>query len=229
MSSIKEAYLATLARIEAALAKAGREPHSAHLLAVSKTRSAQAVAELAQLGQKAFGENYVSEGVAKIEALKELGLEWHFIGPIQSNKTRSIAESFDWVHSIDRLKLITRLNDQRPPDLAPLNVLIQVNLDGEAQKAGCAPSEIGTLADAIDQSPRLKLRGLMAIPAPRTQRAEQLAVFSTLNTYFQELQRKHPGVNALSAGMSDDLEAAIEAGANWVRIGTALFGPRAKA
>ncbi|HEY7905364.1 MAG TPA: YggS family pyridoxal phosphate-dependent enzyme [Wenzhouxiangella sp.] len=229
MSSIKAAYLATVERIEAALAEAGREPHSAHLLAVSKTRTAQAIAQLAQLGQKAFGENYVSEGVAKIEALKDLGLEWHFIGPIQSNKTRAIAESFDWVHSIDRLKLITRLNDQRPPDRAPLNVLIQVNLDGETQKAGCAPADIDALADAIDQSPRLRLRGLMAIPAPRTERSEQVEVFTTLAAYFHDLQQKHPGVDALSAGMSDDLEAAIEAGANWVRVGTALFGPRASA
>lgn len=229
MSSIKAAYLATVERIEAALAEAGREPNSAHLLAVSKTRSAQAVAQLAQLGQKAFGENYVSEGVAKIEALKDLRLEWHFIGPIQSNKTRAIAESFDWVHSIDRLKLISRLNDQRPPNRAPLNVLIQVNLDGETQKAGCAPSEIEALADVIGQSPRLRLRGLMAIPAPRTERIEQAEVFNILAGHFHELQQKHSGVDALSAGMSDDLEAAIEAGANWVRVGTALFGPRASA
>ena len=227
MSSIKAAYQATLERIETALAAAGRPPESVHLLAVSKTRSAQAVAELAQLGQKAFGENYVSEGVAKIEALKDLGLDWHFIGPIQSNKTRAIAESFDWVHSVDRKKLITRLNDQRPTDRPPLNVLIQVNLDGEAQKAGCDPSEISELANLIDQSPQLTLRGLMAIPAPRAKWAEQIEVFNTLAGHFEDLRRAYPSVDALSAGMSDDLEAAIAAGANWVRIGTALFGPRA--
>lgn len=229
MSAIKAAYEATLERIEAALAAAGRPPKSVHLLAVSKTRPAQAVADLAQLGQKAFGENYVSEGVAKIEALKDLGLDWHFIGPIQSNKTRAIAESFDWVHSVDRKKLITRLNDQRPADRPPLNILIQVNLDGEAQKAGCEPSEIPELADLIEQSPRLTLRGLMAIPAPRTQRAEQIEVFNTLAEHFHKLRLTHPNVDALSAGMSDDLEAAIAAGANWVRIGTALFGKRASA
>lgn len=229
MSSIKAAHRATLERIEAALKKAGRPPGSVHLLAVSKTRSAQAVAELAELGQTAFGENYVSEGVDKMAALRDLGLDWHFIGPIQSNKTRAIAESFDWVHSLDRKKLIGRLNDQRPPDRPPLNVLIQVNLDGEAQKAGCAPSEIPELADLIDQSPRLRLRGLMAIPAPRTDWARQMEVFTALAGHFEDLHRAHPGVDALSAGMSGDLEAAIAAGANWVRVGTALFGARASA
>lgn len=227
MSSIKAAYQAILERIESALSVADRPPESVHLLAVSKTRAAEAVAELAQLGQKAFGENYVSEGVAKIEALKDLDLDWHFIGPIQSNKTRAIAESFDWVHSVDRKKLITRLNDQRPPDRPPLNVLIQVNLDGEVQKAGCDPSEIPELADLIDQSPRLTLRGLMAIPAPRTEWAQQIEVFNTLADHFENLRRVHPSVDALSAGMSDDLDAAIAAGANWVRVGTALFGKRA--
>ena len=229
MSTIKAAYQATLERIETALADAGRPPESVHLLAVSKTRPAEAVAQLAQLGQTAFGENYVSEGVAKIEELNHLDLDWHFIGPIQSNKTRAIAESFDWVHSVDRKKLITRLNDQRPTDRPPLNVLIQVNLDGEVQKAGCDPSEIPELANLIDQSPRLTLRGLMAIPAPRAEWVEQIEVFNTLAGHFEDLRRAHPSVDALSAGMSDDLEAAIAAGANWVRIGTALFGARASA
>ena len=226
MHAIEQAFADIQARIDAALLKAGRPPHSAQLLAVSKTKPASMVETLAGLGQRAFGENYVSEGVEKIEALASLNLEWHFIGPIQSNKTRAIAGSFDWVHSVDRLKLVTRLAEQRPTDLAPLNVLIQVNLDGEGQKAGCTPQEIAPLAEAIEDAPNLSLRGLMAIPAPRTSHEDQLAVFQKLKGYFDELKRQHAEVDTLSAGMSDDLEAAIMAGATLVRVGSALFGAR---
>lgn len=226
MQSIEQAFAQTQTRIDEALARAGRPPKSAQLLAVSKTKPASMIETLASLGQRAFGENYVSEGIEKIEALAPLSLEWHFIGPIQSNKTRAIASAFNWVHSVDRMKLITRLAEQRPMDLPPLNVLIQVNLDGETQKAGCAPEEIETLAEAIDQAPSLCLRGLMAIPAPRTEYADQLAVFEKLKQYFDQLKLNHPSVDTLSAGMSDDLEAAIMAGATLVRIGSALFGAR---
>lgn len=229
MQSIEQAFAQTHTRIDAALAKAGRPPKSAQLLAVSKTKPAHMIETLAGLGQRAFGENYVSEGIEKIQALASLPLEWHFIGPIQSNKTRAIASAFDWVHSVDRIKLITRLAEQRPTDLPPLNVLIQVNLDGETQKAGCAPEDIEALAEAIDQAPSLCLRGLMAIPAPRTEYADQLAVFERLKHLYDQLKLKHPSVDTLSAGMSDDLEAAIAAGATLVRIGSALFGPRASA
>ena len=221
-------YEAVKARIKAACVAANRAPDEVHLLAVSKTRPSQAVADLAQLGQRAFGENYVSEGVEKAHALASLNLEWHFIGPIQSNKTRAIAETFDWVHSVDRAKVIQRLNDQRPAGAPPLNVLIQVNMDDETQKAGCRPDDIPALAKAIDQCPHLMLRGLMAIPQPRTDKQAQLDVFQSLATYYQQLARVHPTVDTLSAGMSDDLESAIFAGANLVRIGTALFGPRPK-
>lgn len=228
-SSVLAAYEAVKARIQAACLAANRAPDEVHLLAVSKTRPSQAVAELAKLGQRAFGENYVSEGVEKANALASLQLEWHFIGPIQSNKTRAIAETFDWVHSVDRPKVIGRLNDQRPSDAPPLNVLIQVNMDDETQKAGCRPDDIPALAEAIDQCPHLTLRGLMAIPQPRTDRQAQLDVFQSLAAHYQQLAKAHPTVDTLSAGMSDDLEAAIFAGANLVRIGTALFGPRSKA
>jgi pyridoxal phosphate enzyme (YggS family) len=203
----------TLERIQAACQAAGRDGEDVALLAVSKTRSAAAVAALAGLGQRAFGENYVSEGVEKIEALADQDLIWHFIGPIQSNKTRLLAEHFD-------------LNDQRPTSKPPLNILIQVNLDGEDQKAGCAPDNIPALAEAIDARPQLRLRGLMAIPAVRDDHNDQRAVFAELKRLFDGLQTNHPGIDTLSAGMSNDLEAAIAEGANLVRVGTALFGPR---
>lgn len=227
MLSLNQSYQETLHRIALACHAAHRSPTEVRLLAVSKTRPPAAVAELAQLGQRAFGENYVSEGVSKVEALASLGLEWHFIGPIQSNKTKAIASTFDWVHSADRLKVIDRLNTHRPVERGPLNVLIQVNLDHEDQKAGCAPDAISSLAEAIDDAPHLLLRGLMAIPAPRTDPVEQREVFERLAELYAELKAQHPSVDTLSAGMSDDLEAAIAAGANLVRIGTALFGQRA--
>lgn len=226
MPALNEAYQDTLNRIQEACHRAQRPLNEVQLLAVSKTKPIEAIIELAQLGQRAFGENYVSEGAEKTQALEDLDLEWHFIGPIQSNKTRIIAEHFDWVHSVDREKIARRLNEQRPTHLKPLNVLIQVNLDQETQKAGCLPQDIEALAQVIEASSQLTLRGLMAIPAPREDHNEQLAIFQTLASHYHALQQNHPSVDTLSAGMSNDLEAAIEAGANLVRIGTALFGAR---
>lgn len=216
----------TVERIEAARRRADRTADSVALLAVSKRKPAEAIRELHELGQTAFGENYVDEGVGKIAELDDLDLQWHYIGPIQSNKTRLIAAHFDWVHSIDRAKIVRRLNDQRPDDLPPLNVLIQVDLDDEDQKAGCAPGEIADLAEDIAGCEHLKLRGLMAIPAPREDYDEQRAVFAKLRGLFDDLKARHPGVDTISAGMTGDLEAAIAEGATLVRIGTALFGPR---
>jgi len=199
---------------------------SVRLLAVSKTQPAGKIRELVHLGQKAFGENYVDEAVAKITELDGHELEWHFIGPVQSNKTRLIAEHFDWVESVDRLKIVRRLADQRPPELGPLNILIQVNVDGEEQKAGCKPEQLEELAKAIAERPQLRLRGLMAIPAPRDDESEQRQIFRTLRTLFDSLAEDYTGIDTLSAGMSADLEAAIAEGSTQIRIGTALFGPR---
>ncbi len=214
------------ARIDAACRTSGRDPDTVSLLAVSKGQPLHALKTLIASGQQAFGENYLDEALEKIAALADAPLTWHFIGPIQSNKTRAIAENFDWVHSVDRAKIIRRLSDQRPDSLNPLNVLIQVNLDGEQQKAGCDPDQIEALAARIEDSPRLVLRGLMAIPAPREQRQEQIAVFEQLYDLYAELKLTHRGVDTLSAGMSGDLEAAIIAGSTMVRVGTDLFGPR---
>lgn len=216
----------TRGRIAAACRAAGRRVEAVQLLAVSKRKPVAAIRELHELGQRAFGENYVDEGVEKIAALGDLDLEWHYVGPIQSNKTKLIAAHFDWVESIDRAKIVRRLNDQRPEDRGPLDVLIQVNLDEESQKAGCAPGEIADLADRIAQSESLRLRGLMAIPAPREDDADQRAVFAKLRGLFEQLKEKHPAVDTISAGMTGDLEAAIAEGATLVRVGTALFGPR---
>jgi PLP dependent protein len=216
----------TLERIRTACQAAGRDPQTVRLLAVSKRKPVEAIRELHGLGQRAFGENYADEALAKIEALDDLDLQWHYIGPIQSNKTKLIAAHFDWVESVDRIKIVRRLNDQRPQGLVPLNVLIQVNIDEEPQKAGCAPDEIEALASQFADSDRLKLRGLMAIPAPREDYEEQRAVFARLRKLFEKLQADHPEVDTLSAGMTADLEAAIAEGSTEIRIGTALFGPR---
>jgi hypothetical protein len=216
----------TRKRIEAACREASRPPETVRLLAVSKRHSTDAIRALHALGQHAFGENYVDEGVGKKQELENLPIEWHYIGPIQSNKTRLIAAHFDWVHSVDRAKIVRRLDDQRPKALGPLDVLIQVNLDDEAQKAGCAPTEIGDLADRIAGCERLKLRGLMAIPAPREDYDAQRAVFARLREFFETLKESHPEVDTISAGMTADLEAAIAEGSTMIRIGTALFGPR---
>ncbi|WP_254050878.1 YggS family pyridoxal phosphate-dependent enzyme [Zoogloea sp. LCSB751] len=214
-------------RIAAAAQAAGRQPAEVRLLAVSKTWPADSVREAAAAGQQAFGENYVQEGVTKVEALAGLGLEWHFIGPLQSNKTRLVANHFAWVHSIDRLKIAERLSEQRDVHLPPLNVCIQVNVSGEDSKSGVAPAELPELAEAVAALPRLCLRGLMAIPEPTPDVAVQRARFASLRALRDELNGAGYGLDTLSMGMSDDLEAAIAEGSTMVRVGTAIFGSRA--
>ncbi|WP_076998015.1 YggS family pyridoxal phosphate-dependent enzyme [Variovorax sp. KK3] len=216
------------ARIVKACTAAGRDPASVRLLAVSKTFPAEAVREASLAGQIAFGENYVQEGVGKIEALSdERGrLEWHCIGPLQSNKTRPVAEHFDWVHSIDRLKIAQRLAEQRPSELPPLQVCLQVNVDGGANKSGVTPEETLTLARAVAALPRLRLRGLMAIPEPAPDFEAQRQLFLRAAAVFDQLRSAGLEVDTLSLGMSADLEAAIAAGSTMVRVGTAMFGAR---
>tara|TARA_R110000823_G_scaffold119998_23_gene244635 strand:+ start:11540 stop:12232 length:693 start_codon:yes stop_codon:yes gene_type:complete len=196
------------------------------VLAVSKTRSAEEVRAAHACGLTDFGENYLQEALEKIAALEDLPLIWHFIGPIQSNKTRAIAEHFAWVHSVDREKIARRLNDQRPVHLAPLNVCLQVNISGEASKSGAATDELPALVTAVAELPRLRLRGLMAIPAATEDTGAQREAFSRMRSLFTELQAFAPHMDTLSMGMSADLEAAIAEGASIVRIGTAIFGPR---
>jgi pyridoxal phosphate enzyme (YggS family) len=225
MDSIITHWQAVCQRIANAARAAGRGPDEIQLLAVSKTFPADAVRTVAGAGQRAFGENFVQEAVAKIGLLQDLALEWHFIGPIQSNKTRPIAEHFAWVHSVERLKIAQRLNDARPPHLPPLNVLLQVNVSGEASKSGVMPGEEIALADAIAAMPRLQLRGLMTIPEPTDDMALARRRFARLRETFDALKARHP-VDTLSMGMSDDLEAAIAEGATIVRVGSAIFGKR---
>lgn len=217
-----------LARILSQVENAGRAAGRpvARLLAVSKTRDAQAIATLAATGQRAFGENYVQEALPKIEALRELGLEWHLIGHLQSNKADAAARAFDWVQTVDRPKLVAALAQHRPDTLPPLNVLIQVNIDDEASKSGCHPNEVSALADAIASQPRLRLRGLMAIPAPEPDMGQRRAAFRAMADLFAKLQLDHPGIDTLSMGMSEDFIEAIEEGATMVRVGSLLFGPR---
>ena len=223
MSTIAGNIAQVEARIRAAALAVQRDVTSIHLLAVSKTKPAGALREAHAAGIRDFGENYLQEARAKQLELADLPLCWHFIGPIQSNKTRDIAEHFAWVHSVDRLKIAQRLSEQRPADLPPLNICIQVNVSGEASKSGCTPADLPALAAAISALPRLKLRGLMAIPEPTEDRAEQDAAFAQVRTLQERLNM---GLDTLSMGMSHDLESAIAQGATWVRIGTALFGAR---
>ena len=216
-------------RITQAVLQAGRPTLSVKLLAVSKTFPADAVAAVAALGQRDFGENYVQEGVDKITALQGVaGLVWHCIGPLQSNKTRQVAEHFDWVHSVDRLKIAQRLSEQRPAHLPPLQVCLQVNIDGGPTKAGVAPAEALALAQAVAALPRLVLRGVMTIPDAVDGFDAQLAVHTQAKRLFDELQTALglPHFDTLSMGMSADLEAAIQAGSTMVRVGTAVFGAR---
>jgi hypothetical protein len=213
-------------RIAAAAAQAGRDAGAIQLLAVSKTFDAEAVRALAAAGQRAYGENYVQEALEKQAALADLGLEWHFIGPIQSNKTRPIAENFAWVHSVDRLKIAERLSAQRPAELPPLQICIELNVSGEASKGGVTPAELPALAAAVATLPRLRLRGLMAIPAPATNVADQRAAFRSVREHYEALRVQGYPLDTLSMGMSADLEAAVLEGATIVRIGTALFGER---
>ncbi|MBM68877.1 MAG: YggS family pyridoxal phosphate-dependent enzyme [Haliea sp.] len=216
-----------LERVRLSAEKSQRAPEGIRVLAVSKTRDAEEVRAAAALGLRDFGENYVQEGLAKIEALAGLDLCWHFIGPIQSNKTRALAEHFAWVHSVDRLKIAQRLSAQRPAQLPDLQVCLQVNISGEDSKSGVDPSELLALATAVAQLPRLQLRGLMAIPAPADTLARQREPFARLRDALVALQATLPTLDTLSMGMSGDLEAAIAEGATIVRVGTDLFGPRA--
>lgn len=216
--------------VRAAIADAaktcGRAPQDIELLAVSKTFSAEAVREAYDAGQRRFGENYVQEGLDKIAALQGLQIEWHFIGPIQSNKTRPIAEHYAWVHGIERLKIAERLSAQRPAGLPPLQVCIEVNISGEPSKSGVPPDEVAALAQNVAALPNLKLRGLMAIPAPSNDAAEQRAAFARLRSIFERLNENGLQLDTLSMGMSHDFPAAIAEGATLVRIGTAIFGNR---
>ena len=216
-------------RIARACASAQRPVTDVTLLAVSKTFAPHAVREAFAAGQRAFGENYIQEGVEKIEALRELALEWHCIGPIQSNKTRLVAAHFQWAQSVDRLKIAQRLSEQRNAAQPPLNVCIQVNIDGGPAKSGVAPGEALALARGIAQLPRLKLRGLMTIPEPAPDFEAQRAVHVRARQLFDELRAAGLALDTLSMGMSADLEAAIAAGSTMVRVGTAIFGGRPSA
>lgn len=198
--------------------------HEVRLLAVSKTQTPEQIRLCADLGQKAFGENYVQEALEKITVLRQLALEWHLIGPLQSNKCPAAAAHFDWVQTVDREKIIKALDQYRPETLPPLNVLIQVNIDAEPGKSGCTPADIKTLALHVAACRNLRLRGLMAIPDPATS-ANGMA-FSRMQQLFARLRENHPGADTLSMGMSDDFPAAIAHGANLVRVGSALFGQR---
>lgn len=213
-------------RLACAMAEAGREPDGARLVAVSKTVPAARLREVFACGQRAFGESYVQEALAKQEALADLPIEWHFIGPLQSNKTRPVAERFAWVHSVDRLRIAERLDAQRPADLPPLNVCIQVNIDREPTKSGVMPDEVTELAHAVARLPALRLRGLMAIPAQSDAPAAQRDSFRRLRALFERLRAEGLPLDTLSMGMSDDLEAAVLEGATLVRVGSAIFGAR---
>ena len=213
-------------RITQACVQAARVGDTVRLLAVSKTFGADAVAQVHAAGQSAFGENYIQEAVDKIQALRHLPLEWHCIGPIQSNKTRLVAEHFDWVHTIDRLKIAQRLSEQRPAHLAPLQVCIQVNVDGGASKSGVAASEALALAQAVAQLPRLSVRGIMCIPEPAPDFVAECLVFARARALFDEIKQAGVLLDTLSMGMSADLEAAIASGSTMVRVGSAIFGQR---
>lgn len=229
MTTISANLQAVITRIEDAARQFGRNPGGISLLAVSKTWPASDVREAALAGQKLFGENYVQEGIDKARSLESLGLEWHFIGPLQSNKTRPVAETFDWVHAVDRLKIAERLSEQRPESLPALQVCIQVNVSGEQTKSGVSLDETAALAHRVAALPRIRLRGLMAIPQFVEDFAEQRMAFRRLREAFEQLNKEGLSLDTLSMGMSHDLEAAIAEGATMVRVGTAIFGERNKA
>lgn len=228
MVTIAPNLQAVRTRIERAARAAGRNPGAIELVAVSKTFPAAFIEQAHAAGQRAFGENFAQEAVEKITRLGHLPLEWHFLGPIQSNKTALIATQFQWVHSVDREKIAHRLNASRPAELPPLEVCIQVNVSGEATKSGVRPGDAARLADAIARLPRLRLRGLMAIPEPAADTAVQRRQFALLRELKNQLAAGGHALDTLSMGMSDDLEAAIAEGATMVRIGTAIFGSRQK-
>jgi len=224
--SLEKRYRDLLHCIAACERRYGRGAGSVRLVAVSKTKPAADIAALAALGQRQFGENYVQEAARKIAELRELALEWHFIGPIQSNKTRIIASEFDWVHTLTREKIARRLNDQRPDDRQALNVCIQINESGEATKSGVSAAQLAELAEAVAEMPRLRLRGVMALPALTADLASQREAFRHVRMLAAELARKLPDLDTMSLGTTQDLEAAIAEGATIVRVGTALFGAR---
>ncbi len=230
MTMIPSNLQAVRQRIATACAAAGRAVGDVSLLAVSKTQPAQAVREAFAAGQTAFGENYIQEAVDKMAALRDLPLQWHCIGPIQSNKSRLVAEQFDWVHSVDRLKIAQRLNEQRPPERAALQVCLQVNIDGGGNKSGVAPDEALALALAVAALPRLQLRGIMTIPEPApgfdAQKALHLQAMAVFTRIKAALGPHAPAFDTLSMGMTADLEAAIHAGSTLLRVGTAIFGAR---
>lgn len=231
MSTIQQNLQDVRSRIEVAAQGCERLPKEVTLLAVSKTKSVELIAQAIAAGQREFGENYVQEGVDKIQYFAQqpegTGLQWHFIGPLQANKSRLVAEHFSWCHTVDRLRIAQRLNDQRPAEMLPLNILIQINISDEQSKSGIMLQALPELAEAITALPHLVLRGLMAIPAPETDYQQQLAVFTQMNQAFQALKQYYPQVDTLSMGMTEDMTAAINAGSTLVRIGTAIFGARA--
>ncbi|WP_127958675.1 YggS family pyridoxal phosphate-dependent enzyme [Serratia microhaemolytica] len=230
MSTIEQNLQHVRQQIASAAQACDRAPAAVTLLAVSKTKSVVQIAEAIAAGQHCFGENYVQEGVDKIHHFaqqpKAAAIEWHFIGPLQSNKSRLVAENFAWCHTVDRLRIAQRLSDQRPESMPPLNVLIQVNISDEQSKSGICLAELPALATAVAALPKLRLRGLMAIPAPEHDYQRQLAVFQQMYQAYQALRQQYPQLDTLSMGMSDDMSAAIAAGSTLVRIGTAIFGAR---
>jgi pyridoxal phosphate enzyme (YggS family) len=230
MSIIAANLQAVEATIQAACASAGRARREVELLAVSKTFPAEAVVEAMVAGQRAFGENYLQEALDKMQEVARLQpatpISWHFIGPIQSNKTRPIAAHFDWVHTVERLKIAQRLSEQRPPERGPLDICLQVNISGEASKSGAAESELPELARQVARLPNLRLRGLMAIPEPTDDVAQQRAAFARLHGLFEALRTDGLALDTLSMGMSGDLASAVAEGATIVRIGSAIFGAR---
>ena len=226
MTTIASNLQAVRTAISASAASAGRNADEITLLAVSKTFPAGAIREAFAAGQRRFAESYVQEALAKMAALKDLPAEWHFIGPIQSNKTRSVAENFAWVHSVDRLKIAERLSLQRPEDLPPLQMCLQVNISYEESKSGVSPEEAGELAEAVAKLPNLTLRGLMAVPAASDDIAVQRAAFAELRGLYERINKMGLHLDTLSMGMSDDFPAAIAEGSNMVRIGSAIFGRR---
>jgi PLP dependent protein len=229
MTTIEKNLQMVRERVDAACRAAGRDAGSVALLAVSKTFDAQAVEQACAAGQHAFGENYIQEAVQKITELRHLPLQWHCIGPIQSNKTRPVAEHFDWVHTVDRFKIAQRLSEQRPAQMPPLQVCIQVNADGAASKSGVPAEEALALARQVAALPNLRLRGVMSIPEPASDFTAACAVFARVKAVFDELNAAGLALDTLSMGMSADLEAAIQSGSTMVRVGTAIFGGRPKA
>lgn len=226
MTDIKERLLAIHQRIEACALTCHRDKNEIQLLAVSKARSVSDIKAAMSCGQRHFGENYLQEAQAKIAVLSDQAICWHYIGPIQSNKTRAIANSFDWVHSVDRLKIAHRLSEQRSPEKPPLNICLQVNISAEPTKAGLAANDVGAIATEVASMKQLRLRGLMGIPRATSDFEQQRLQFRQLRHLLQRLQLQLPLLDTLSMGMSNDMEAAIVEGATWLRIGTAIFGPR---